>query len=712
MNEETAFARIVNVKVPIQKYRECFPLVGDPFHVAGGEKGKLGDDGKRTTPISRRSQKMATRAEKKTRIVSLDHYTLALAVVWILVISVSMSWNIHQTRQTTQKMALHEAMANFNKDQAFRSWATLHGGIYVPIDKRTPPNPYLSHLPDRDITTTSGKRLTLMNPAYMVRQIHEDFGELYGVAGNITSLKPLRPENIADEWERGALLSFEKGAEEAWEFTTIDGKPYLRFMRPMHTQKGCLKCHEHQGYKEGEVRGGVSFSVPLATYLASERKKRQALVQTHALLCVLGLTGIGLGWRQLRQKSNQRDQALFALQDAHSELEKRVQERTAELKNTNDRLEREVAERKHTERGLEEREATLRSIFRAAPAGIGMVCNRVIKQANDRIFEMTGYSSGELLGQSAKMLYLTEEEFELVGQEKYSQISKQGTGTVETRWRRKDGEVIDVLLSWAPIDPEDLSVGVTFTALDITERKRAEVDLAQKTQELARSNAELEQFAYVASHDLQEPLRMVSSYVQLLARRYKEKLDSDADDFITFAVDGATRMQALIKDLLAYSRVGTKGNRFEPTHCEAVLDLTLHNLQFTIEENSARVTHDPLPTVLADQSQLAQLFQNLIANAIKFRGDDPPHVHIAAERHENEWLFSIRDNGTGIDEEYSDRIFEIFQRLHARNDYPGTGIGLAICKKIVECHGGRIWVVSDPGEGSTFYFTLPLGSEN
>jgi chemotaxis family two-component system sensor kinase Cph1 len=671
----------------------------------GGE-GQIGALGKSTLPLSHRSQKMTASAKKKSRSLNLDHYTLVLAVVWILVISASSSWNLHQIHKATRKMALHEARADFNKDQAFRNWATLHGGIYVPRDERTPPSPYLSHLPDRDITTTSGKTLTLMNPAYMLRQLHEDFGELYGVAGKITSLKPLRPENKADQWERAALLSFEKGEKEVWEFTTIDGRPYLRFMSPMLTKKGCLKCHGHQGYKEGEVRGGVSLSVPLTAYLANESKESKKLFQTHILLCVLGLMGIGLGWRQLRQKSNERDQALFALQEAHSKLEERVDERTAALKNTNDRLTREIAEREKTEKGLAEREATLRSIFRAAPTGIGMVCNRVIKQANDRICEMTGYSSEELLGQSAKMLYLTEEEFELVRQEKYAQISRQGTGTVETRWQRKDGEVIDVQLSWAPIDPEDLSGGVTFTALDITESKRAAAALARKTEELACSNAELEQFAYVASHDLQEPLRMVSSYVQLLARRYKERLDSDADDFINFAVDGANRMQALIKDLLAYSRVGTKGNSLEPTSCETVLDLTLANLQFAIEKNSARVTHDPLPTVVADQSQLVQLFQNLIANAIKFRGEEAPHVHLAAERHEGGWLFSIRDNGIGIDDEYGERIFEIFQRLHGRDDYSGTGIGLAICKKIVDCHGGRIWVASNPGGGSTIYFTL------
>jgi signal transduction histidine kinase/DNA-binding response OmpR family regulator len=250
---------------------------------------------------------------------------------------------------------------------------------------------------------------------------------------------------------------------------------------------------------------------------------------------------------------------------------------------------------------------------------------------------------------------------------------------------------------------------------DITERKRVEQELKQTMAELAHSNKELEQFAYVASHDLQEPLRMVTSYVQLLARRYQGKLDADADEFIAYAVDGATRMQALINDLLAYSRVGTRGKPFEPTDCEAVLDQALANLQVAIEDNGAVVTHDPLPTVMADGTQLVQLFQNLIGNAIKFRGDESPRVHISAHRQSaienrksDEWVFSVRDNGIGIDPEYHERIFIIFQRLHTREEYPGTGIGLSVCRKIVERHGGRIWVESQPGKGSTFYFTIPM----
>ncbi|HRA98413.1 MAG TPA: ATP-binding protein, partial [Nitrospira sp.] len=212
--------------------------------------------------------------------------------------------------------------------------------------------------------------------------------------------------------------------------------------------------------------------------------------------------------------------------------------------------------------------------------------------------------------------------------------------------------------------------------------------------------------AYVASHDLQEPLRMVSSYTQLIAKRYKGKLDADADEFIAFAVDGANRMQRLIQDLLAYSRVKTGGRQFEPTAMETVLKAALANLTNAVAESHAVITHDSLPAVMGDEKQLAQLFQNLLSNAVKFRGPQPLHIHISAKQADGEWLFAVRDNGIGIDPEYADRIFVIFQRLHTREEYPGTGIGLAICKKIVERHGGRMWVESDRGKGATFYFTL------
>jgi light-regulated signal transduction histidine kinase (bacteriophytochrome) len=242
------------------------------------------------------------------------------------------------------------------------------------------------------------------------------------------------------------------------------------------------------------------------------------------------------------------------------------------------------------------------------------------------------------------------------------------------------------------------------------EKSRVEAanrDLRQKSEALARSNAELEQFAYVASHDLQEPLRMVSSYTQLLEQRYNDVLDERAKKYIFYAVDGATRMQRLITDLLSYSRVGSRAQAPTTTNSHAVLGEAMRNLASAIGESQALVTNDDLPVVWADRSQLVQLFQNLIGNAIKFHGPESPRVHVSAERKGGEWVFCVRDNGIGIDAQYFERIFVIFQRLHGRAEYPGTGIGLALCKRIVERHGGRIWVESEPGKGSAFFFTLP-----
>jgi PAS domain S-box-containing protein len=229
----------------------------------------------------------------------------------------------------------------------------------------------------------------------------------------------------------------------------------------------------------------------------------------------------------------------------------------------------------------------------------------------------------------------------------------------------------------------------------------------RQRQELARSNTELQQFAYIASHDLQEPLRMVTSYLQLLERRYKNKLDADANDFIAYAVDGANRMKTLINDLLAYSRISTCGNSFALIDAAVAVEKAIANLKLAIEDHNATITYNELPHVVADVSQLTQLFQNLIGNGIKFHSDISPIVHIQAERQAGEWLFSVQDNGIGIELQYAKRIFVIFQRLHTRTEYPDTGIGLAICKKIVDRHGGQIWVESELGRGATFYFTIP-----
>jgi light-regulated signal transduction histidine kinase (bacteriophytochrome) len=244
----------------------------------------------------------------------------------------------------------------------------------------------------------------------------------------------------------------------------------------------------------------------------------------------------------------------------------------------------------------------------------------------------------------------------------------------------------------------------------IAQREVAEETLLRTAEDLKRSNLDLEQFAYVASHDLQEPLRAVAGYVRLLEHRFPEKVDAKTREYIAGAAEGATRMEQLITDLLTYARLDLAGRTFKSANLGTPLETALRNLQFSIRAASAAVTSDPLPTLPVDESQIVELFQNLIGNALKFRGEHPPQIHIGARPEEGRWVIWVRDNGIGMEAQYFQRIFQVFQRLHTRRQYPGTGIGLAICKKIVERHGGTIWVESQPGQGSTFFFSIPARS--
>jgi PAS domain S-box-containing protein len=282
----------------------------------------------------------------------------------------------------------------------------------------------------------------------------------------------------------------------------------------------------------------------------------------------------------------------------------------------------------------------------------------------------------------------------------------------ELRMERKDNAPFWVRLEAIREQNADRATLCRVVMSDITERKRAEQALVKNSEDLARSNSDLAQFAYVASHDLQEPLRTITRFVQLLEKRYQGKLDQDADEFIGFIVSGTKRMQQIINDLLAYSRVNT---RKEPPHIMKINDSiksAMQNIKYVMEETRGTIIYGEMPSVIADETQMTQLFQNLIGNALKFHGEEAPQVEISAVRKGDDWIFSLRDNGIGIDPQYKDRIFEIFQRLHTSEEYEGTGIGLAIAKKIVERHDGRIWMESEPGKGSTFNFTLPVEAKD
>lgn len=375
---------------------------------------------------------------------------------------------------------------------------------------------------------------------------------------------------------------------------------------------------------------------------------------------------------------------------------------------------RDISVRKQAEAHLAEMEGRYRGLLEAAPDAMVLLDQAGgIVLVNVQAEKQFGYPRDELLGKQLKQIIPDEAVGQLLTSVLQASDSASATPiATELHGRHKAGSDFPIEVMLSPLQGTE---GVLFTMAirDISARKRVEAQLLRTVEDLHRSNEELEQFAYIASHDLQEPLRMVASYTQLLSKRYKGKLDADADEFIAYAVDGASRMQRLIQDLLAYSRVGTKGKELSETSSEAALDHALMNLGGAIDDSSALVTHDPLPAVLADEGQLVQLFQNLVGNAIKYQSPGVPRIHVSSVKQgPAKWMFSVKDNGLGIEPKYFEKIFGMFQRLHGRNEFDGTGIGLAICKKIVERHGGNISVESALGQGSTFRFALSESSHS
>jgi PAS domain S-box-containing protein len=365
-------------------------------------------------------------------------------------------------------------------------------------------------------------------------------------------------------------------------------------------------------------------------------------------------------------------------------------------------------ERKRAEEAQVASEIRYRRLFETAQDGILILDADTgqIVEVNPFLITMLGFSRDQFLGKKIweiglfKDIVANIDNFEELQRKEYVRYEDMPLETA-------DGQRIAVEFLSNVYTVNNKKV-IQCNIRNITVRKKLEEDLIIKAAELARSNIELQQFAYIASHDLQEPLRAISGFTELLVKRYHGKIDEKADTYIDFITEGTTRMQQMIQDLLAYSRVQTQIHEFVLIDSNTSLDLALSDLQIATKEHNAIITNDPLPSIYADQEQITKMFQNLIGNAIKFHKlGVAPNVHISAKQNKNNWIFSVSDNGIGIRQEYADRIFKIFQRLHTRDEYPGTGIGLAICKRIAEQHGGTIWIESVPGSGSTFYFTIP-----
>ncbi len=663
--------------------------------------GTFGDGG----PIRR----VATKARNAVVHLICERTVPLLAVMFCVGIAVTL-WHLsHLSSSLVESGALHgislysqsltELRAFYNSEVVERvrpqgvvvthDYATKDGAVPIPAT----------------FTIEFGKRISEKSTGMQVR-LYSDFPFAFRKEGG--------PK---DDFERAALRELRTRPDKPFfRFEDFQGRPALRYTTAVRLNAGCIHCHNTHpespktDWKVGEVRGVQEIIQPLQGISAQTRAGLRA---TFALLLTMGLGGLGglaVVIRKMRRNSVELEKrvaerasaearlaalrdinvAITSTLDRHSVLSILMEKIDVVLPNLavqvwllnkqSGELERAACRNLDAEDWKRRKLRDTPALVKAAMTGKSPVIVLNV-QTDPRTLDPAFYCRQGLISYLGVPLVIKEEVLGVI-----VFLTRE-----EHHFIKEEVDFFSALASQAAL------------AIHNSQIYEGEAQLAAN---LARSNKELEQFAYVASHDLQEPLRMITGYTNLLSKRYKGKLDDDADEFIGYAVDGANRLRVLINDLLTYSRVDTQGKIFAPTDCELILGQALVGLQGVIQESAAKVTHDPLPTVMGDDVQLGQLFQNLIGNALKYRNGNAPAVHIGCQRRDNDWLLSIRDNGIGIDPRFAEKIFVIFQRLHNREQYPGTGIGLAVCKRIVERHGGKIWVESAPGKGSTFYFTL------
>lgn len=637
---------------------------------------------------------------------SLRRHALIAGIAWTCVVLGSLAWNLRQDERQTMSLARKEAVANFNKDQALRLWATAHGGVYVPASDTTPPSPYLAHVPERDVTTPSGKQLTLLNPNYMVRELQEYYQEKYGIRGHITGLVLLRPENSPDEWEARALSAFLRGENEVSEVTALDGRPFLRLMRPMIMEEGCLPCHGHLGFEVGQVRGGVGVAVPLSPYLEAGRERALALYGGHGAIWLLGVGLIGLGAGQINRRLAETLAAQKELRQLNHELEERVTRRAAALADEQKRLS---------------------VIVSTAPYGIVTSDETgVIESANAAAAAIFGYDHPEeMAGLPLTTLvppphaerhadyvadYLAGKPSQIIG------VGREAPGL------RRDGVVVPLYIA---IGVARLENRLLFTAVvrDRTAEKRAQAEvLAAKEQaDAARRQAETanmakSQFIASMSHELRTPINAVLGFAQLMEQGVAGPLNDKQADYVRIMLTAGNHLHQLIIDILDFSKIdaGKLSLSLEAVSLREVMEET-QNLLAPLAERFHVMVEDHIsadcPDVRADYVRVKQVLVNLCANAVKYAGKGS-RVNVSAMIQSDGMVrLTVADNGRGIPPEKIGDIFQPFCRAGAEaGDIEGAGLGLTITRRLVEMMNGRISVYSRPGDGATFTVELPAAT--
>ncbi len=612
----------------------------------------------------------------RVRSYRFERYAWVLIVIWTVVAATSLGWNVIQIQHDILKTARIHARAAHEKDIIYRRWNTGHGGVYVPVTEITQPNPYLTDIHKRDITTQLDKRLTLMNPAYMTRQVHELAEEEYGVLGHITSLNPIRPENASDPWETEALHAFERGEIEISSLEEMKGKEYMRLMRPLITERGCLICHAAQGYQEGDIRGGISVSIPMELLKAIARINVLVLAVGHILLWLMGMGGIVLGTRKLRRSER---------------------------------------ERKKAEEELRESEELFRCLSDAAFEAIAIHERGKILRANNQYFEMFGYEPEELLGKQVFSLTVAPEAREPVKK----QVATGGLGPYKSIGLRKDGTKFPVEIRIREMEYEGRKVRVG-AVMDITERKKAEEKLKEyskrleemveeRTRELNEAQNQLlrkERLAILGSlaggvaHELRNPLGVISNAVY-----YLKTVLSDTDKTTRESLDSVSseirNAEKIISDLLDFSRI-TPAER-EEVEVSALVKQVLDRKPAPKKIKVSVEIAPSLPCLHVDRQQIVLVLDNLVLNAYQAMPEGGRLI-IQAKTVKDKMFLTLTDTGCGISRENRDKIFDPLFTTKAR----GLGLGLSVSMRFVEVNGGKITVKSEKGKGSTFTLALPV----
>ncbi|MBU4235561.1 MAG: DUF3365 domain-containing protein [Proteobacteria bacterium] len=653
----------------------------------------------------------------------IKKYRAIASAIWLFIVFLSLVWNQADDIRERNAIALETARAFLTHIVAVRSWNAEHGGVFVFTDEKDPLN---SYLPDdqQGIVTNDGRSLTNINPANMTRQIAEISDRQSKVRFHLTSLDPIRPENKALPWEEGWLKDFEKGIQERSIFVSGPEGETFRYMAPLRVTGACLPCHD--SYSSGEIRGGISISMPLRF-----RKSPWPMLISHVGAAIIGLLGIQFFAIRLQTRSEQllvMNQRLLREIEEHKQseqelvkikenLESRVASRTAELSRTNTLLDAKIKEQLQIERALVKMNDEFIQIFNSAPDGMHIIDRDfTVLRVNKAFMALTGHSSAEAIT-GRKCFEVFASRLCHTPECPLTRILEGAKRVeVEAKKVRGDGSSFPCLVTATPFRaPGGKMIGIIEVSRDISSWRDVEKNLSQAAQDLLLRNQELQDFSHVISHDLQEPLILIQAFSQRLQANFLTDISDKGKDYLERILSSADRMQMLINGLLFYSRVEKESQPFTQVPLNSIIQAVLEDLTIKIEESDAAISVDDLGTIMADPLQMRQLFQNIIGNSLKYHHPDRvPEIRITRipepEGFDSDTAVSIfvKDNGIGFQEEYQEKIFDIFQRLHTRQQFNGTGIGLSICKKIVERHHGSISATAVPGQGAEFIITLPL----